>query len=200
MQISSIFNTSNGYADFYQDNSIKNSNGNSFEDVVEISCSGQTDSSDKADEGVLPVEAYALPSWYAEFIPEANMLSSQINTEYFSLAEQLRKDDNCLSDEDKNILRNYLRNDPIHQERLAKEEFRQKYGDELSEYSALLNEYFNEALRESGVREGSREDYYEMVILDKNKSEDIHQTMLEKVENDPRFQALMEILGIQSSV
>lgn len=198
MQISSISQTADFSTEFYQNQTSTTKRETSFKNVAETDQTKVTNISNNAPEGVLPVEAYALPSWYANYIPDESLLNTKINHEYWALAEELRKDDNYLSDEDKSILQNYLRNDPMHQEMLAKEKFRQKYKDELYEYNTLLNEYFQEALRENGVNEDSQEDYYKMVILDKTRSEAIHQTMLNKMDNNPRFHELMEILGIRT--
>ena len=152
---------------------------------------------DQSDSDIndLPLEALALPSWYADYLPDALKLTPKINHDYWDLVADLTKD-NYLSDDERTQLRNYLLNDPIHQERLAKTEFMSQYKDELSDYMELIENFRRESYEENGVF--SITDYYEKAFLDEDNNEKIYQSFQERIENSPRALELMEILGIKS--
>ncbi|WP_031485521.1 hypothetical protein [Maridesulfovibrio frigidus] len=167
---------------------------NGFESVMDNARSigaSRMESSVNSDDQ-LPLEAFALPSWYESYLPEATNLTTELNHDYFELRNELTKD-NILSDDERGQLKNYLDNDPFHQAQIEKREFRAEYQDEISEYGETLNTYFKEALEENGVN--SHREYYENVLLDKENSDKIHQSMQSRIESNPRVLELMEILG-----
>ncbi len=63
------------------------------------------------------------------------------------------------------------------------------------EYSEKLRMMFREELKEWGIE--SDEDYYKDVILNKEKSEEIHQSLLKKLKEDKRMCQLIDSLGIK---
>lgn len=141
----------------------------------------------------LPLEAFALPSWYSDYMPAALNHTPKINYEFFDMVGELTND-NFLSDADQSQIKNYLQNDPIHQNRLANEEFSSQFKDEITEYLGLFKGYFQEALQENGVN--SNIDYYHKAVLDQSSSEKIHQSMQNRIANNPRMLALMQELGV----
>ncbi|HIJ91472.1 MAG: hypothetical protein OEV89_12450 [Desulfobulbaceae bacterium] len=142
----------------------------------------------------LPLEALSLPSWYGNYVPNAMTVTHSISHEFWDMVGELTKD-NSLSDEDRSQIKNYLQNDPIHQVNLAKDEFRRQFKNEISEYMDSIGKYFQESLKENGVNSNS--DYYKKVVLDKDNSEKVHQSMQKRIESDPRLLELAEILGIK---
>ncbi len=161
--------------------------------TFDAALNGAVDSQKKTEgQEALPLEAYSLPDWYAPYIPPSSMLSGEINHAFFEKADKYAKD-GVVSEREKAELQAALRNDPIHQARLGKERFRAKYSDELNEYHGLLNTYFKEALAENGIESSSQ--YYEKVVLDKQSSATVHQSMHQRLANDPRALELMNLLG-----
>ncbi len=146
-----------------------------------------------ASNEIYPVEAYALPSWFKSYIPEANILTTELNDKFWGLAKKLTED-NYLSDEERSKLRNYLDNDPFHQAELEKTAFREEFKNESEEYFDILLSYFSQSLSASEI--SSTGEYYQKVILDKTSSEKIHQDIRNHLENDSRALELMDILGI----
>lgn len=142
----------------------------------------------------LPLEALSFPSWFGDYYPDALAVTPSINYEYWEMAAELTKD-NHMSNEDRSQLRNYLQNDPRHQDKLAKTEFIRQFKDEISEYTTSLRTYYREALQENGVN--SHTDYYNKIVLNKENSEKVHQSMQKRIESDPRMHELMGILGIK---
>ena len=198
MQISVISQTTGATMTFNQNKLNGDEAIPTFQQVQESQLAKEENKSNTIPASELPVQAYALPSWYDKYIPDAMFLTGTLNYEYFDFVAELNKD-NYLSDDDRNQIKKYLQNDPMHQEMLAKQKFRAKFRNELSEYYGLLSNYFREALKENGIDGTSQADYYEKVILDKDNSEKIHQSMQKRIENDPRVLELMGILGIQSN-
>lgn len=145
-------------------------------------------------EGVLPMEAYALPSWYADYLPEEAILPPSVDHEYFAQAEDLSRDGN-LDNGDRARLRSYLDNSPEHQKMLEHDRFKHQYQNELSEYNKILKGYLDEALAKREIS-GTRQ-YYESMILNKTTSEEVRQEVREKLMNNPRSMELMGMLGVE---
>ena len=142
----------------------------------------------------LPLEAFALPSWYVDYIPEQCVLSLEIDRAYCALAEKLSADGG-LDDEDRQRLRTYLDNDPHHKQELRNEAFRQQYRAEIEEYTSLLDTYFHEALDVQGI--ATQRQYYEDLLLNAPTSEAVHQTVHTRLTQNPRARELMAVLGIE---
>lgn len=65
----------------------------------------------------------------------------------------------------------------------------------VSEYENNLHTIFQSKLNDFGIK--NNEDYYEAVILNKEKSEAIHQAVRAELKNDPRMVELMDFFKIQ---
>lgn len=171
---------------------------NARSDTVQISerakqISQSNSSTAVIDNNNVPLEALSLPSWLGSYHPDTLELSTALNEGYFDFLGKLDKM-NISRDEERALIKNYLDNDPVHQEMQSKERYRARYSDELSEYSNRLNSYFTEALKENGVESGL--DYYKKVVLDNESSEQIHETVRERLAEDPRMMELMELFNI----
>ncbi len=142
----------------------------------------------------LPLEAFALPSWLNEYIPSSNVAGG-INRDFWNFVGTLTND-NALSGGDKAQIKEYLKNDPTHQEMLDKDKFTAQHNKKMTEYMASLQSYFKEALEQNGIT--SKQDYYEKVILDDSYTQKVRQSMMQKMDNDSNMQELMSILGIKS--
>lgn len=152
--------------------------------------SGQTNGA--FTDAALPLEAFSLPSWFGDYVPDALVVSPGVDHGFWNMVEGLTQD-NSLSNEDRRQIKNYLHNDPNHQSRLAKDKFSRQFDAEISEYTNSLHTYYREALEENGVN--SPADYYKKVVLDNENSEKIRQSMQGRLESSPRMLELMEILG-----
>jgi len=144
--------------------------------------------------GELPLEAYSLPRWYGDYLPEWSLYTPQINREFFSFAESLGSD-GTISEGDRAAMRSYLDNDPGHQTQLRHSRLRAEFQSEFREYSNLLDDAFQAALKDSGIT--SRRDYYEKVIQTPGFSEQVHQSMVARLKDDPRAVELMEAMGVK---
>lgn len=138
-----------------------------------------------------PLEYYALPSWFGAYLPEKATLSSELNHGFWELAGKL-SEDNIVTDEEKNQLRNYLSNDLFHQAELEKRSFRAKFENEIGEYFNFLLSTFQEILKENDI--DSIEDYYQNVIVDKEKSEKLHMEMDSRLKSNSQILELMDML------
>ncbi|GEM_PF-1328209 len=147
------------------------------------------------EEGDLPLEAYSMPDWYGEYVPDACILSPEIDYEYWDLVEEYTAD-GFLSDDERSKLGSYLDNDPKHQAELEKIAYRQKNRNEIHEYFTLLDGHFRASLEENGIN--SSQEYYDSVVKDAAGSEKVRQSMAERIENDPRVLELMDILGVSA--
>lgn len=163
-------------------------------EAKELSAKKQVDGVTEFSDSDLPIEALALPSWYGDLV-EPVILNVEINHKFWNFVGKLTED-NYLSGEERGQIRNYLQNDSMHQEQLAKNKFTTQYQGEIQEYLGSLNNYFKEALKENGVN--SNRDYYEKVVLDTGNSEKIHQSVMNRIENDHRILELMETLGVRA--
>jgi hypothetical protein len=141
----------------------------------------------------LPLEAFSVPPWLGDYLPDALVVTPELDYGFWNMVGGLTQD-NHLSSEDRLQIGSYLRNSPKHQAVLAKDEFTRQFKEEISEYTNSLRTYSREALEENGVT--SPADYYKKVVLDQENSEKIHQSMRERIESSPRMIELMEILGI----
>ncbi len=111
----------------------------------------------------LPLEAFSLPGWFAEWSPDEAVLSFEVG---LSLSAP-----------------HYARNDSLNSERQ----------DELGEYLDILYECFQEELDNHGIKNSV--DYYKSVFLDKEKSEEVHQSMKKRLADDLRAMELMQSFG-----
>lgn len=139
-----------------------------------------------------PLQAYSLPSWFEPYIPEANRMPTEIDSDFFEYVEKLRT--SGVSSEQLQLkTKQYLDNSPSHQAELQKSAFREQYSKELAEYGKALTGYFRQSLEEAGIE--STGEYYEQVVLNAETSESVHQIMDNHLRNDPRVMELMTILG-----
>ncbi len=138
-----------------------------------------------------PIESYAFPSWFNSYLPEKATLSSELNHGFWEFAGKL-SEDNIITDEERNQLRNYLLNDPFHKAELEKNAFRAEYEKEIGEYNNFLLNTFQDILKENDI--DSRENYYQNVILDKKNSEKLHIEMDTRLKSNPRVLELMDML------
>lgn len=154
-----------------------------------------TDWMNPVSESDLPVEACAMPSWYADYYPESVMANVEIDRDFWEFAGKLEQDKSLSQEERRERIGNYLDNDTKHQKWLAKEEFLANHREEIHEYIGALDKYFQASLKENGIK--SPREYYEKVILNENGSEQVHQSFLKRIESDPRVFQLMDALGIK---
>lgn len=153
----------------------------------------EADASQMQNTQKLPAEAYALPSWYNDYLMPANVPGG-IDYDFWNYVGTLTND-NKLSDGEKQQIISYLQNDSSYQQTSDNEDFT-SYKGEIENYISKLHGYFQSSLQENGVN--STQDYYDKVILDQNSSEKIHQSMVNKIQNDPTMQNLINVLGIKA--
>lgn len=142
---------------------------------------------------ILPVEAFSLPGWYADLIPEQCMLTPGVNHAFWAKAEAFAAD-GTISSRERAVLKSMQENDAARRTELENAAWRDEHRRELSEYLGLLHEYFVESLRENDIE--SPEDYYESVVLNRAGSGQVGQGFMERLTADPRALALMEELDI----
>lgn len=142
----------------------------------------------------LPLEAFALPSWFNEYVAPSNV-EGGINRDFWNFVGTMT-DDNALSSDEKAKIKEYMQNDPMHQGMLDKEKFRTQHNKKMTEYMASLQSYFKEALAQNGIT--SKQDYYEKVIMDDSYTQKVRQSMMQKIDNDPDIKELMSVLGIKT--
>ncbi len=145
------------------------------------------------EEEVLPVEAYSLPDWYADLIPEQCVLTPCINRAYWNQVEAFGAD-GTISREEQAVLASMRENDTARQTELDNEAWRWEHQEELSEYFGLLNGYLREALAENNIQGAAA--YYENVVLNPAGSEQVRQDFMDRFNADPRALELMETLGV----
>ena len=119
----------------------------------------------------LPLEAYSIPSWMADYCPDAVDLSAESDLSRWESEPDI-----------------------MRQEYTEKQNYRSKYSDELSEYTGKLNGYFQESLRDRGIEPGL--DYYQNIVLNNENSAQIHQDVKEKLAGDDRMMELMDLFKI----
>lgn len=147
-----------------------------------------------SEEKKLPLEANALPKWFDEYIPPSSVLGENVDHDYWNFIGSLTSDSTLSSDE-KAEIKNYLKNDETHQKDLTNDKFASEHKNDIKNYITSLNTYFKEALKESGIN--SKKDYYENVILNDKTSQEVRQSMADKVQNDSTMQKLMLTLGVK---
>lgn len=144
------------------------------------------------------LEAFAIPTWASQYTPPANNLSLELNHNYFAFLEDLDKR-NIPREEQRQMISDYLANDPFHQAELKADRFRQRYRNELQEYTEILHRATTKALETNGLT--GEFAYYQQVTLDQTVSGDkVHQDFRENLANSPRAIELMKILGIDNAV
>lgn len=67
---------------------------------------------------------------------------------------------------------------------------------ETGEYFGKLLTMFREEIKERGLENDV--DYYKSVVLDKQKSEEVRQSVLKKMREDQRMNQLMDFFGIEA--
>ena len=145
-----------------------------------------------------PLEAFAIPTWAAQYTPPANILILELNHDYFSFTEDLDKR-HIPREEQRQMISDYHDNDPFHQDQLKKERFRQQYRNELQEYGEILHRANAKALETNGLT--GEFAYYQKVTLDQTIStEKVHQDFRANLLNSPRAIELMRILDIDDAV
>ena len=164
------------------------------EEARTTSAASRAEAGATATDDDLPVEAFALPSWYGDYIPKQWVISPEIDRAYWALAKKLSADGG-LDDEDRQRLRTYLDNDPHHRQELSNEAFRRQYRVEIEEYTSLLDNCFHEALDAQGIT--TQRQYYEDLLLNDSTSEAVHQTVHARLTQNPRARELMAVLGIE---
>jgi hypothetical protein len=112
----------------------------------------------------LPLEAYSLPGWYADLLPDYCIVEAKLGTPY---AESNTARYDSLSTKEKN---------------------------ELAEYAGLLHQYFKDGLQSKGI-EGD-EEYYHSIVLNQQVSGEVHQSVRQKLAQNPRAMELMEYFNI----
>ena len=151
-------------------------------------------SSNSKNTNNFPLEAYALPNWFDGYIVSSSVQSGKLDHDFWNFIGGLTSD-NTISSDEKAQIKEYLQNDPAHQQNLADDKFASEHKNDIKNYITSLDTYFKEALKENGVT--STQDYYNKVILNKDTSEQIHQMMVNKIKNDSNIQSLMDILGVK---
>jgi hypothetical protein len=146
----------------------------------------------QADEKKLLHEPLSQPSWFDKFVVPSSVQSKKVNHDFWNLIGGLISD-NTLSSDEKAQIKEYLQNNPVHQ---SDDKFASEKNSDLKNYITSLHNYFKEALKENGIT--SKQDYYDKVMLNKNTSEQVHQTMVSKIEKDSNMLKLMNILGVKS--
>jgi hypothetical protein len=149
-------------------------------------------SSANFDKNNPPLEAFALPSWFGQYLPDATNLNLELAEEWITFSAKAHED-NYLSNEEQNQMNEY------RQPFLKKEQFRHDFNSELLEYSKIINSALTEAMEGNDLTESF--DYYTKVILDNVVSnEQIHQDFRANLANSPRAIELMKILGIDEVI
>ncbi|PNV83181.1 MAG: hypothetical protein C0627_06510 [Sulfurimonas sp.] len=193
-------NNSNNMYNAY--NTYSRNNGSSTRDMessqdVHVKTDSVTiskEAKELAEADTLPLEAFSLPSWLNEYIPSSSVVGG-INRDFWNFVGTMTND-NTLSGGEKAQIKEYLKNDPTHQEMLDKEKFTTQHNKKITDYMTSLQSYFKEALEENGIT--SKQDYYEKVILNDSYTQKVHQSMMQKMDNDSNIQELMSILGVKS--
>jgi len=115
----------------------------------------------------LPLEAFALPEWFSNWIPDEAILSDEVG-----LSLSLPNSGTVLT-----------RNSSDNSKRI----------DELGEYVGLLLQYFQKELGNKGIEGGT--DYYTSVLQNEKESEEIHQAVKNRIADDLRVTELMKSFG-----
>lgn len=152
------------------------------------------------EEENLPIEAYALPKWMADFLPKETILSNvRPNNKAIEYFEALRMDSSLSNEERREMRKEYLENDLEHQKWLQRDASIQKNSDKIDSYNFKIIRYLNEAREENGIM--NAKDNYEKTVMIKNENLDmkIHQSFLERINNDPALLELMKQLEIKNS-
>ncbi len=79
---------------------------------------------------------------------------------------------------------------------IPRDDFYNDKPEEAKEYCEKLLTMFREELKKWDIK--SDEDYYKNVILNKEKSEKIHQSLLKRLKEDERMSQLRDFLGIKA--
>ncbi|MBI9087856.1 MAG: hypothetical protein JEZ12_01410 [Desulfobacterium sp.] len=125
---------------------------------------GEPDTSMGLSANDLPLEAFSLPQWYADLFTDYTNLDLKVGQPYAG-SNQARYD--SLPSKEKNM---------------------------ISEYGDTLTKYFQEELKDAGIR--GPVDYYTSIVQNKEKSEEVHQAMKQRLADDPRAMELMQHFGI----
>ena len=137
MQISGTSNTIVVSMTYQQNKSTGTNEATRFQQVQESLCNEETDKPSTFAETELPLQAYALPSWYNEYLVDAMVVIPKINKDLFDFEAVFSKE-NDMPDNDLDQIDRFIQNDAIDQDTLAKQEFRNTYKDELEEYYGLF--------------------------------------------------------------
>ncbi len=145
-----------------------------------------------------PLEAFIMPAWSGQYMSRANSVSLEIDHDYLPFVEDLNKR-HIPREEQRQMIRDYLANEPLHQDRLKKDRFRQQYSNEIREYAEITDSAYTKAMETNGLT--GKFAYYQKVILDQTvSSEKVHQDFRENLANSSRAIELMKILGIDDAV
>ncbi len=149
------------------------------------------------------LEAYRMPSWIADYLPEIHDLSYSIaaieeGRGFVRFSEKLAADGN-ISAKDRYAINSYLSNSmPVTQHRQEVEIAAQKYSKELEEYGAIHKAIVDKAFSEFGIL--TQADYQEKVLGVPGDNEDLRLDIAQKLLDNPRALELMEKLGIKRPV
>lgn len=149
-----------------------------------------------SDEKKLSPEANALPKWFDKYVPSSSVESNKVGNNILNFLGGLTSDSTISSDE-KAQIKQHLQNDPTLQWMLVDAKFASEHKSDIKNYLSSLTGYFKAALKENGVT--SKQDYYNKVILNKDTSEKVNQTMTKKIENDSGMLKLMNTLGVKAT-
>ncbi len=138
------------------------------EQQTEKSATGQLDTATEISYNDLPIEAFSLPEWFAKWIPD------ECKLELGELAP--------ISPYDPPFTSSFTPYKPLNSSK------------ELTEYVDVLCNYFQETLRDNGIE--SNLDYYKSIVIDKEKSEEVHQSMKKRLADDTRVMELMQTFDI----
>lgn len=150
----------------------------------------------QTDEKNLPLQANALPSWFNKYIPSSSMQSTKVDHDFWNFIGGLTSD-NSISSDEKIRIKEYLQRNHAYQQRSADDKFASEHNNDIKDYMSALSDYFKDSLQENGIT--SKQDYYNKVILNEDISEQVHQTMTKKIENDSDILELMSTLGVKTT-
>lgn len=141
-----------------------------------------------------PLEALALPKWFDQYTAKSQRVNVEINHGFHALLADLEKS-NAPREEQRQLIANYLDNDPSHQAKLEENRFRSQYRHEIEQYGEIFNQSYKAALEENGLTGPFA--YYQKVTLENSvSSEKVHQDFRENLLSSPGVYELMDLLGV----
>lgn len=146
------------------------------------------------DPEIPPLEALAVPKWFGQYTAKSQIVNVEINHGFHAFLADLEKS-NTPREEQRQLIANYLDNDPSHQAKLEENRFRNQYRHEIEQYGEIVNQSYKAALEENGLNGPFA--YYQKVTLEHSvSSEKVHQDFREHLLSSPGVNELMDILGV----